>query len=426
MSITSDFNYINQLFKKRIVFFALPKLLSSAFSQSIILLLVIYLDAAEFGSLAILLSIAQVFIVALVAWHSGTVLNHGQKFFARTNSLYTVLSFRFFCIFLGAIVSYFAFLFGAGDWINSFSGMKNGTYILLLWVVSETIFEFTDKILVVYGKLIVNEISILLLKLCSFLFVATNFKDIESYFEIYLILHVSFAIFVISVLFFKDRPKIEKINLKKYSELIRFSLLAAVTSFSILLANQAYNLILRINSIDMSDIGAHSLAFKAFMSLTIMTYFVRALYPRLIFRSSGKHRISNLRKVLKIYLPFYILITLAGYMLVSLLVYILINLSLGSGYEKTMFFILLYGPAFILFQRAQFLAVVLNNSKYYRKENLAYIIMSVFSVLANILFVKIFGTYGIVLGTTLAFLLFNFLIMFSFKPRFFLSVRNWD
>ena len=85
----------------------------------------------------------------------------------------------------------------------------------------------------------------------------------------------------------------------------------------------------------------------------------------------------------------------------------------------------LYLPAFLIFQRAQFLGVMLNNSRHYKKENLAYVVMSLFLVSANILLARFLGVYGVILGTTLAFLLFNLLLKRFLSVRYYLSIRDW-
>ena len=417
--------FLNRVLRSEMIYFMLCKLSSSAMSQGIVLLFVLYLDSAEFGSLGILLSLSQLFIAFLVAWHSGTILNHGQKYFARSKSLYTVIFFRLCCIMLATICITISLLLGVEEWINNFTGLKNGSYVVFLWVVAESVFELTDKILVVYGKLVINEIMVLIVKSICFFYMVFSFQSIESYFEVYLVLHLIFSVFVVLALVFLDKPKLIEVDLNKWPELFRFSIFAAITSFSVVMANQGYNFVLRHESVDLADIGAHGLAYKAFMSLSILTYFVRVLYPKILYSQSRKQKLSFVRRAYQIYLPYFILLSLIGYVVICLLVNILIIYSFGSGYENTLFFMVLYLPAFLIFQRAQFLGVMLNNSRHYKKENLAYVVMSLFLVSANILLARFLGVYGVILGTTLAFLLFNLLLKRFLSVRYYLSIRDW-
>ena len=227
--------FLNRVLRSEMIYFMLCKLSSSAMSQGIVLLFVLYLDSAEFGSLGILLSLSQLFIAFLVAWHSGTILNHGQKYFARSKSLYTVIFFRLCCIMLATVCITISLLLGVEEWINNFTGLKNGSYVVFLWVVAESVFELTDKILVVYGKLVINEIMVLIVKSICFFYMVFSFQSIESYFEVYLVLHLIFSVFVVLALVFLDKPKLIEVDLNKWPELFRFSIFAAITSFSVVI-----------------------------------------------------------------------------------------------------------------------------------------------------------------------------------------------
>lgn len=405
--------------------FVATRLVSLLMSQSIVLILVYYLDAAEFGALAILLSLAQFIITLLVAWHSGTVLNHGQKYYPHFKTLYTVLVFRGSFVALLAIVLVVLVNQGVEQWVNNFSGLENGFYLLTLFVFAESAFDFCQNILVVYGKLLMNSLSILLIKTSCFFYVLFGFESLESYFELNFILHISYSVFVLICLLVLDRPAKHKVAFHKFRELSLFSFWAIFTSLSVVIANQAYNSLLRWSDVPLSDIGAHNLAFKALMSLSVLVYFVRVFYAKSLYAKDPKERVQFVRKVLERYLKNYLLLASIGYLLISILVYMLtFFLSGDAGYQNSLFYMALYLPAFILFQRAQFLAVLLNNSVCYKRENLAFIYMSLCGFVANLLLINIIGVYGVVLGTTLGYLVFNLLIKRYMNLSFYLTFRK--
>jgi len=405
--------------------FIITRLLSVAMSQSVVLLLVYYLSASEFGALAILLSVSQLVISFLVDWHSGTVLNHGQKYYSRSKSLYTILVFRGSLFLVSTAFLLGLTLIGAGSWVNQFTGFDNGFYLLFLFVLAESSFEYFQNILVVYGKLLLNSIAILIIKGSCFFYVLWSFTDLESYFEFSFALHISYAIFVLICLIIIDKPAASKVEYEKFRELYIFSFWAVFNSVSVLAANHAYNYILIWSDMALSDIGAHSLAFRALMSLSILVYFVRVFYAKSLYSKSSPEKITFLRIVLQRYLKYYLLFASLGYFLVGILVYVLaIVLSGDSDYQNSLFYMLLYYPAFVLFQRAQFLGIMLNNSESFRRENLAFMYMTFCGLLFNILFVVFFGIYGIIAGTTLGYLVFNLLISKYINLPFYLTLRR--
>ena len=404
--------------------FVITRLISLIMSQAIILLLVLYLNATEFGSLSLVLSFTQLLITFISAWHSGTMLNHGQKYFQRTNSLFTVLVFRGFWIIVLVLICVVIFDEKIIERINNFTGLKNGFYLILLFALAEVTFDYFQNILVVYGKLLKNAIAVLTVKSSCVLYIVLHFDSIEAYVEFYASVHIIYAVFVIVILLRMVRPNKACLDQDKFKELSLFSFWAFFTSLSVLAVNQAYNFLLRTSEVTLSEIGAHSLAFKAFMTLSVLVYFVRVFYPKALYAKSIQEKFIFLRKVFEVYLQQYLVAVSCAYFIICILVDVFTNYSQGAGYEGSTMLVILYFPAFILFQRAQFLCVLLNNSIYYNKENMTYIIMSIFNLAANVVLINLYGVYGVILATTIGWFCFNLILSRHINQRFFLSLRR--
>ena len=413
---------IKDLLKKLKLFYVI-KIISSFSIQIASLFLIYILPPAEFGYLALIISVSQLMYILTSGWSNGAIINLGSKKFAEIGNYNNIVFYRTIIVLISLLIISLLF-FNLETPISKFI-LKNENYELVYFLyLGYVLYDFSSQLLYPGNKDLIQSISELITSISLLLLTLMFVRSIKNYIFIYSVIYFVFFLFIISVFIYYYGKQKFSWNKKEFVFLFKYSIWQLLSVISIYLINIGVNYMFIYYDLSVIDIGLYNFSYRMFSGFAAFFGLFGVLIPKWIHNTDKK----VLSKLLETRIFYSICLLVFLYLIVGLILEPFIIFIGKEDYLQSIKYFIFLFPAFIFMCYSNLINTVIMNSSHYKKAQFAIIAQGLSLIISSFFLVGIFGVYGAIISTTISFIIgaiYLYLLYTRKVKQDFLLEKEW-
>ncbi len=377
-------------------------ILGAMISQIIVLILIFFLSPEEYGYYSLMIVISQILFITVLGCNNALILNFGTKEHIEKGYIKNVFNIRMIFVFSSlfiALILYWIF----SEYIISFIKNEKFASLVLVYFFSELFFNLGSNIFYAKDKNNLQSLINLLPRVAQLIYIAFYFRDIETF--VYFSLLVNLITFLISItIYFKSefgfKMQFEK---SEFSFYLKFGLLQFFSIASVYIINWGDNFALSYYDVDIADVGNYNFAYKIFLGFNVIFALLNIVIPKIIYKYKKDGNFDEILKLMNNRKKFVLLLSFL-YILAILTLWFILSYFGKYEYLKSLQYASLLFMAFIFMLYVDFIVPIIINTPFFKKVQLTVLTQAGVNLVLNFLFTYFYGVYGVILGTTLAYL----------------------
>lgn len=383
-------------------FYQATNILGAIISQIIVLILIFFLSPEQYGYYSLMIVVSQILFISVLGWNDALILNFGTKEHIENGHIKNVFNIRIIFVIISLVFAlslYWLFY----DYIISFVKNEKFVSLVLIYFFSELFFNLGSNIFYAKDKNNLQSIINLAPRVAQLCFIAFYFVDIESF--IYFSLLSNFIAFFISIsIYMKYEFKIKvTLNKSDFSFYLKFGLLQFFSIASVYIINWGDNFALSFYNVNISDIGNYNFAYKIFLGFNVIFALINILVPKIIYKYKKDGDSNQISQLMNNRKNFVIVLSLL-YIFAIIALWYLLSYFGKNEYLKSLEYASLLFAAFIFMLYVDFIVPLIINTPFFKKVQFTVLNQAVINLVLNFIFTYFYGIYGVIIGTTMAYL----------------------
>lgn len=378
-------------------------LLTAFINQIIVFTLVYLLSSEEFGYLSLVILVANIFFIVTVGWNDSLILNLGTKNFYLHRNIKNVFLSRSYMIGVSLLIAFFVFFIFKSS-INSFIGNHYFSDLVIFYFLSDIFLNIFSNVFYARNNNVFQSLLNFTPRLLALLYLIFIYTELSNY--IYFICIVNFAFFVIGGIsfFFKEGDVRNNLSSKEFNAYLKFSGFQLLSVSASYIINWGDNFVLSFYETPIDQIGNYSFSYKIFLGFNVFFALANIMLPKAIYKYKKNKEYSIIKNIF-VYRNIFILTLLTAYLIsISILKHVLLYIN-KPDFLISINYLIMFIPAFTLMLYSDFSVPIIINSKHYKKIQTAVLLQSIINIISNFIFVYFIGLPGVIIGTTLSYLL---------------------
>lgn len=383
---------------KKIRLFYLVKILSSLVVQSVSLVLIFFLPVAEYGRLAIIISIAQLMYVLTSGWTNGALINLGSKHFEERGSFIDIVAYRS-VIMSGAFVLVTAVFLLLLDKTGRFLGAADAYKVVYILFLGYVFYDFASQLLYPANRNLLQSAAELVSSIVLLSMIVAVVRNVEDYAKVYMAMSFVFFVFIVAVFFSIEKISSFSWDNAQFRLVFVYSAWQMVSIAAIYVMNLGMNYVLVGAEISYDEIGRYNFAYRFFMSMSPIFALFGVLIPKWMHGENKLNFKVNIDKHM-----YAVSASLAAlYLLIYLILGPFIKLIGKAEYLPSVVYFIYLFPAFIFMSYANLMNTIFANTRHFKRCQAAIAIQAVVLLIFSIPLVSYYRIPGAICAVTLSF-----------------------
>lgn len=398
------------LLKSKFQWFYAIKLFSSLTTQLASFFLVYLFTPAEYGELALVLTVAQFMYILVAGWTEPTIVNLGTKAYAEKGVYTHIVIFRCIIVFASLCVVSGLYLIMKPQVLLLLRGDEYffPAYILF---VALCLFSLTSQLLYPCRKNALQSSSELIVKAFMLIVILMWVRTINQYIAVNLIFYALYAI-VITAIFVKLFRRAQfSMSIDAFKNTLVFSVWQIMGALGIYFTNIGVNYVFSLSSVTTEDIGLYNFAYKLYMGFTPVFAICVIIIPQWIFNS--KDKATLVRSIPKRIVSIMVALS-AAYLLLGM--FMKPFLSIIGKYDYVNSITYFYGlfPSFVFLVYSQMMDLIIMTTSSFKHIQYATLIQGAVLIAMCIVLVNGYGVEGALVSVFTAMLLKSIYLTFIY------------
>lgn len=377
-------------------------ILGAIISQIIVLILIFFLTPEEYGYYSLMIVISQILFITVLGWNNALILNFGTKEHIEKGYIKNVFNIRMIFVFSSlfiALILYWIF----SEYIISFIKNEKFASLVLVYFFSELFFNLGSNIFYAKDKNNLQSLINLLPRVAQLIYIAFYFRDIETF--VYFSLLVNLITFLISMtIYFKDEFKIKtQIKKSEFNFYLKFGLLQFFSIASVYIINWGDNFALSYYDVDIADVGNYNFAYKIFLGFNVIFALLNIVIPKIIYKYKKDGNFDEILKLMNNRKKFVIVLSFL-YIVAIIAIWFVLSYFEKYDYLKSLEFASMLFLAFVFMLFVDFIVPIIINTPLFKKVQTTVLNQAIINLILNFVFGYFYGVYGVIVGTTIAYL----------------------
>ena len=385
---------------------------ASFLMQLVALVLVYILSPEEYGYYALITSAAQIMFILCSGWSNATVLNIGTRRYQEKGSYKDVIYYRSIIVIVCFVVLSLFFLILKTP-IIYYVGSEQNYHLTYTFFFGLVAYDFAYQLLYPGENNNLQAGLVFIANLLIFLYVIFYVSDISQYIYFYAVTY-SFLFILIVTLFVLFYRKVSFIFDKKdFRYVLTYSFWQLFGVLGVYLVNLGTNYVLRMNHIDVGEIGLYNFAYKLFSCFVPVFALIGVVIPKWL----SDKKIKNKKEYIFSRAKLLIILLCGLYILLYFILPPFLRIIHKEDYLSSSIMYISLLPGFVFYAINQVLNVIVLNTEFYRYSQFIALTQGVVLLLFSFVLVHLLGMAGAIVANSFSFFVGTILLWALYNKR---------
>jgi len=379
----------------------------SQFLLTIIIARVI--QPAGFGILSLFLMISGIFCMLLIDWPNSSIIRYGKKEFIETERISEIFWARFIILLVTFLVALFTILFFK-DFIDDYIGIKNASFLIIVYVCSSSMILFMSSIFQTTGKIklfgLMNFISkFSLLVLVTMIIINFHSLTITDTILLYIFSQIIVVIVGIAAINKKWLFPI-KISKEMILTILIFSWPMIFGALSAILLDYVSTILIK-TYLTINDVGIYSVAYMVMTILSMIILSLPSLFLPIVASIKVQQRTHIIIEFMNEIIPQGVFLWSLFVSLLAIICSFCLPIIFGQSFAQATkpLLILLLGLSFMSI--SAFHTSILVNYDLMKKLVIMSILIAILNLIGSLILIPMIGLNGAALATACSYAIIN-------------------